>query len=360
MSGVGKRFSKKALKRFVETIAVVILGSCLTPLDRYSDYLGGQLVISGQIGPIPETNSVIVARTSSTERLPEPVSAAVVLLYDESGEIGQYTEDPLRAGRYNLENLNGLAGKTYHIRVTTPDGENYESLPETIPSAIGADSVSYTFEKESYTDFEGIVAERDFIKVYTTASLPAVAGPVYIKWHVHEDYLLSPTDFPDPFGTIPPPCFISQQVDPQRIVLFNGAEVRAETVADLLIGSRLLDKSFKERHYFTIYQTSLSANAFEYWRKIENVANQIGSIFDPPPARVKGNMSNVDRTEEVLGYFQAVNQTYQRFFLLPSDLPAPLNEYCQYRSNRDYRSYPGECLNCLIAPNSSYSRPPWF
>lgn len=229
-----------------------------------------------------------------------------------------------------------------------------------MPEALAEDLIHYTIEPEQYTDPEGIVAERRFLKVYTNSSLPFSPVPLFINWHVEEVYLLSPTDFPDAFGSIPPPCFISQHVDPQRIVLFNGEDTRTDLISDKLVISRLVDKTFKERHYFTTYQSSLTREAYEYWRKINIVANQVGSIFDAPPARIKGNIFNVNRQEEVLGYFQAVNQTFNRFYLLPGDLPFKLTEYCEYGADRDYRTYPSECLNCLSVRNSSYNRPSWF
>jgi hypothetical protein len=339
---------------------VALLGSCLTPIERNSDYIGGQLVISGQISPLEEQNIITLGRTAFSVRLPEPVSGATITLMDDQGNESFYLEDPEVAGTYRLPSVTGIPGRTYHIRVTLSGGEIYESVPEKLPVAIGEDVVYHVMESVPYTDLDGIVAERNFINIYTTAALPAEADALYLKWHVDEVYILSPTDFPDPFGNVPPSCFISQQVDPQRVILYNGETSRATSIPDMLVSSRIVDKSFKERHYFTTYQSSLTREAYEYWRKVDVVANQVGSIFDAPPARVEGNIFNVNRNEEVLGYFQAVNQNYKRFFLLPADFPFRMTEHCEYRPEREYRTYPTECLNCLSARNSSYNRPPWF
>jgi hypothetical protein len=46
------------------------------------------------------------------------------------------------------------------------------------------------------------------------------------KWGIEGSFLLSPTVFPDPFNAIPPPCFVVQNADPQRITLFNGEELQ--------------------------------------------------------------------------------------------------------------------------------------
>ena len=292
---------------------------------------------------------------------PEPISGAGVVLFDESGNAVSFFEDVEFPGQYILPNFSGVPGSSYYIRVTLPNEESYESIPEKMPLVTGEDLIHYSMEPEQYTDQDGVVAERYFVKIFTTHTLAPTVDPLFIKWHVHEDYVLSPTDFPDPFNNVPPSCYISQPVDPQRIVLFNSDEVKTSVIPDLLIASRLLDPSFKERHYFTTYQSALTEEAFEYWRKVEIVANQTGSIFDAPPARVKGNFMNVqDPREEVHGYFQAVNQTFHRFYLLPADLPYRMPVHCEYRAERNMNDYPSECLNCLSVRNSSYKRPPWF
>ena len=347
--------------RPINFFLLAMVAGCLSPLDRFSDYNGGQLVISGQISPLAETNVVSIGRTSNRERLPEPVLGASVTLFDDKGNVFGYEEDPEVPGKYILPNVVGVPGNTYHIKVLLPGGQKYESIPEKMPLVTGHDEVHHTIEPEEYTDGDGVVAERYFVRIFVSDSLPSVSNPVYLKWHVEEVYVLSPTDFPDPFNSVPPSCYIHQQIDPQRIVLFNTEDVKAPFIPDLLVANRLVDPTFMERHYFTTFQSSLTRDAYEYWRKVNIVANQNGSIFDPPPARVMGNIVNVDDPdEEIHGYFQAVNQEFQRFFLLPDDLPYKMPIYCEYRADREYLSYPTECLNCRSVRNSSYNRPPWF
>jgi len=353
-------FSERIFSRLLLQLTIaLIVGGCLTPLERFAEYKGGQPVISGQVSPVEETSHVFIGRTADRERLPEPVSGATVILLDDMGDQIPFIEEI--AGKYVPENFLGVPGRTYRIRVHFPDGEVYESVPEKMPVSIGTDDVYYTIEPQQYTDQDGIVTERNFIRIFTSHTLPDQQDPPYIKWHVEEVYAIYPTDFPDPFGNVPPPCFVYQQVDPQNIVLFNGEEVKTQMIPDLEIISRLIDPSFKERHYFTTYQSYLTREAYEYWRKADVVANQVGSIFDAPPARIKGNIFNVnDQTQEVLGYFQAANQDFDRFYLLPDDLPFKLDLHCEYRPERTYFDYPSECLDCSRARNSSPNRPPWF
>lgn len=150
-----------------------------------------------------------------------------------------------------------------------------------------------------------------------------------MKWNVTEDYLLTPTYFPLPPGlppNLPPPnCYIAQKVDGQRIAIFDATKISSSSVNKQLVATREIDWTFLEKHYFTTYQSSLTKNAYEYWLKANLLANQVGSIFDTPPAELSGNLVSISNpSEKVWGYFQAVNQTSKRKAFYKSDLPFPL------------------------------------
>ena len=308
-----------------------------------------------------EQNIVEIGSTANTNRLPFPVSGALVTLFDDAGGVYSYIENPSKAGSYLLSGVEGVPGRTYHIEVTTPEGNVYQSRKEKMPDQAGTIATNYEILFEEFTDREGTVSFEPFIKVYANATLPQGNGPLYLKWGVNEVFKLTPTDFPDPFNMPPPNCYIDQNADPQRVVLFDGSDVKATSFDNMLVASRIIDWSFVERHYFTTTQSSLTPEAYDYWRKVNILANQVGSIFDTPPAEISGNMSNInDPSEKVLGYFQAANQTYDRFYILPINLPFFLSLECTYDSQAEDFAYPQRCLNCIEEPNSSYVPPDWF
>jgi hypothetical protein len=342
-------------------IMLVCADGCLSRIDIPIDRAEPQLVIFGQISSIAENSIIQIGTTAQTDRLPIPVVDALVAVYDESDHFFDFSPIPEQPGTYIGIGAEGLTGKHYYVEVILPSGRTYRSKPELLPEKVGNCTTYYEFADENYTDGDGTVTLRHFLKIYADANLPASADPLYLRWHVQEDYLFSPTDFPDVFGTIPPPCYISQNAEPQRIVLHNGAEVQTAVLPNLLLASRLIDPSFHERHYFTTYQTSLTREAFDFWNQVRLTASQVGSIFDTPPAKIRGNLYNINDSDEMVhGYFQAVNQSYDRFFTLPSDLPFTLQRYCLYAPERAENDYPSECMDCLRAPNSSYRRPSWF
>ena len=338
----------------------LLLWGCLSPLDFETENIGGKLVVSGQISTVPEQNFIQLGRTADSDRLPFPISGAYVTLYDDQGQSFSYQEDASNPGIYLLPDVAGVPGRTYRIVVVT-EGESYESGPEKMAATAGDFTTKFEIVREEFIDNEGIALVESVIKIHVNSTLPAPPD-FFVRWSSIEAFLLSPTDFPDPFGNVPPPCYIVQNADPQRIVLLNAEDLKTSTVENLLVVSRLVDWSFFEKHYFTVYQSALTADAIEYWRKVNVLANQVGSIFDTPPAEINGNIKNLNNQDEkVYGYFQAVNETYQRFTLYKDDVPYPLLlPNCTFDNNRDNQSYPPRCLDCTSVRNSSYTRPPYF
>jgi len=351
-------FKRYAFKLLLFTL----LSSCLSPLDFPVEIKGGVLVVTGQISTIRDQNIIQLGRTANVEQLPFPESGATIQLYNDVGNVYLYEEDFQNLGTYYLKNVAGVAGRTYYIQIDIPGGESYKSLPEKLPEPAVQESVSYNIVKKELTDAEGAVVIEDYIELFSNSKLLSTNNPTYLKWGVEEAFLLSPTDFPDPFGVIPPPCFVVQNADPQRIVLFNGSEVSVASINNLLVASRIIDWSFLERHYFTTYQSSITKDAYDYWRKVNIVANQVGTIFDTPPAAIVGNIVREGNpNERALGYFQATNQTFNRFFVFPTDLPFRLTvTTCNFTGSFNSLEYPVRCIDCTSVRNSSYNRPDWF
>ena len=82
--------STKIYKHGIRLLLVVLLGSCLSPVDIPTENIGGRLVVSGQVSSIAEQNYVQIGRTAETDRLPLPVVGAAVQLFDDLplGQLG--------------------------------------------------------------------------------------------------------------------------------------------------------------------------------------------------------------------------------------------------------------------------------
>jgi hypothetical protein len=355
---------KKLITKFrivVSQLALFyVLASCLGPIDVDTDDASGSVVIAGQVSTVPHRNFVQVGQTAGTERQSFAVSNLSVWIADDLGNMYIcYEEEP---GKYSAPGLTGVPGRAYHVLVEFPQtGIRYQSKSEILPAVIGTDQVTYDFTQEEFIDQGGTPSIQPFLNFRSKVDVQASTVPYYLKWTVNEIYLLVPTDFPDPFGNVPPPCYVSRTTDPQRVVLYDGRD-KAALSREFFVATRLADaKSFHSKHSFYVYRSSITADAYEYWRKVNVLVSQVGSIFDTPPAEITGNVNRTDDlSETVYGYFQATNETYYRKTLYAFDMPYAPTAYCEYDNTKFLNQYLSECLNCLNAANSRYEEPELF
>jgi hypothetical protein len=63
---------------------------------------------------------------------------------------------------------------------------------------------------------------------------------------------------------------------------------------------------FKDTYKILVHQMSISPNAHRFLRLIQQQIKISGSIFDQPPANIRGNIYNLKNPDEVvIGYFMA-------------------------------------------------------
>ena len=60
----------RGIKFYFRTIWLLLLWSCLAPVDFETENIGGKLVGSGQISTVPEQNFVQLGRTADSDPLP--------------------------------------------------------------------------------------------------------------------------------------------------------------------------------------------------------------------------------------------------------------------------------------------------
>lgn len=338
------------------TIYILILCllsvSCIEPIEIETDRKAGQLVVDGYITDGVGPHYVRLARTAETQRVTLPETGASVLLKDDEGntETLSETEEGIYIHRGDL--IRPRPGHAYHLEISLSNGVSYATLSDTMPTVVGQDSAWFS---------QGTRNGLKVVNVLAQSTLPRVERPLFLQWVVEEVYQFFPTDFPDPFNSVPPSCFIFGLVAPQTVNLYDGSSFSTELIPQQLLVIRKFDYTFQQRHFFNVYQRSLSESAFRYMEKLEVLTNQSGSIFDIPPAPVKGNVFRVnDEAEQVLGFFSAVKQDSTQFDTRPGDFEFNASAPCEYIRFKPRGQYLDECLDCSILKGSTYDKPPYF
>ena len=343
-------------------IFLFFLLGCTEAIELDTSGVGRQIFIYGSINNSDLPQRVEVRATTSILNRSNPLDGITVTLKDNIGGNGRYRQ--VAAGLYELipSTINVFPGLDYWIEVTLLDGTTYRSVPETMPLSTATDSLNFNFVRETRLSELGVEIEENFINITATTQLVKGADPIYLRWDVTETFILFPTDFPDAFNSVPLPYYFTQKPDPQRINLFNGENFSSNNLSRRILAVKEIDYSFLAKHFFTVTVSSTSREAFDFWNQIDVVSNSAGSIFDIPPAKVRGNIFNVeDPTEEVLGYFEANTSTFKRFRLFIDDIPFTVPESgCEFDRSRPGRDeYPSFCTECL-PPDCTTRRPSFF
>ncbi|PHN03839.1 DUF4249 domain-containing protein [Flavilitoribacter nigricans] len=338
----------------------VMLTGCIEVIDFDTERSGGQLVVDGSVVNGPGPFQLYLGRTANSQRKTIPLEGATVRIFDNEGNSATYVD--MSEGQYRIpeQTFSVEIGRTYYLHIELDNGEEYESEREVTPGIYARlDSLNFDFGEIREVNEYGNSIIVPTVNAYVDLSLEQTTPDVFYRFDVDEVYRLSPTDFPDPFGVIPPPCFVYTRPDLSSFTLLNVDANQPRTVSRLQVASARLDNRFDERHYFNVYLRSLTEGAYTFWSQVGQTLSAVGTIFDTPPAPVRGNIYNVnDPGEEVLGYFSAMSSDTIRAFLLPENTPFLPYYQCEYSPAK--RDYPPRCLNCLSVPGSSYQKPDYF
>jgi hypothetical protein len=65
-----------------------------------------------------------------------------------------------------------------------------------------------------------------------------------------------------------------------------------------------------------VNQYSLNEDEYQYWDKLQNMSQQVGSLYDIIPSSVSSNVYCLDNpNEKVLGYFSVSSMSSKRIFI---------------------------------------------
>jgi Domain of unknown function (DUF4249) len=301
----------------------------------------------------------------------EPVIGATVMIVDEKGNKEQYRGDLEEKGLYLLpgRKVRGQPGGTYYIEIALTDGKTYRSEPETMPQSVKSDSISVKPEIEETISKEGVVLNSTrWAAVSVHTKFPTTnKTDVYLRWHAENVYMfIELAKYWLPLKPAPKSCFIKDYFNFQNVALLQSKGLERGVPLSRRIARKIYDESFEVKVAFNVYQYSITPKAYTFWSEAQKVTEQVGSIFDAPPATVKGNVYNTkDKNDAVLGYFEVSAVDTLRKFVGKGELKDPtsngswfLPPRCNYTVGRQFPPVnKNECIDCITIPNSSYVVP---
>ncbi|MEO8766299.1 MAG: DUF4249 domain-containing protein [Ginsengibacter sp.] len=290
----------------------------------------GYLIVEGFISSSQSPSTIKLSRST---KLYDTVNIiyeqnAVVNIVGENNEVFPLTESG--NGVYTSASLHLNTNERYRLQIKTQGNKEYQSDFVKVRHTPDIDSITWQ-------------REGDGLKIFINTHDPLDSTRYYKwdyeeTWEIHSPYLSTlkyvydpsnPTyitglDYRDPVAHAP---------DTTMYKCWNSS-----TSASINIGSS--EKLSKDVIYLPLFtiepgserlsvlysvlvkQYALSKEAYSFFQKMKKNTEQLGSIFDPQPSELQGNIHCVsDPKEPVVGYVEISEEKEQRHFIANAEVP---------------------------------------
>jgi hypothetical protein len=296
---------------------ILVTEACEEPLSV--DYFKPEpeIVVDGLItdqpGPYTIRINYMGAYTLTSDGNNPPVSGAIVKIYDDAGNAELLQERSSGVYQTDPDGIQGVVGRSYTINIQTVEGLEIESYPEKMTQVPEVDSIYYFFKPLSPTNRQG-----HEVGIYIKDP-PGETNYYRWKWEGYYSYFLV-----SEMVTIG--CFKKE---------FDRAQINV--VSDKDLNGNIFDRPVtfvehfaNDKYLIHVFQQSLTEGAYEFWNAVFEQGNKAGSIVDPPPANIRGNLFYTDgRKEQVHGYFgaSAIKMKYRLMNFNTNVRPIYLRDY---------------------------------
>lgn len=300
------------MKLFLILITLFLFSSCIKQVKLDYREPKPTLVVEGLLltdsTPCKVTLSYSGLFNENGAQLQDYIEDAFVyLINDNKGDSSELFHQ--QQGLYVSENnVIAKAGESYHISIHLANGERYASLPEKIVP------VPKNFELDSI----GVSVPMDLPDLYGADVHIKTQDPAnetnYYRW-ITTDYLpRKATGIPCGTSLCNQYCYQLYEDNNIRILsdaLVNGNEIRNQSVL-------VSPYYYYGKHYIEIKQLSLTRQAYEFWKLYQEQTARTGTIFDPLPSPLQGNIYNIDDPNKLaLGFFEASDVAALKIILAP-------------------------------------------
>ncbi|NRB51459.1 MAG: DUF4249 family protein [Saprospiraceae bacterium] len=298
---------------------------------------------------------------------PIPLDNATVFLKDD---LGNEAFVPLRfSGQYQRiiqdtdSDITIEAGRSYRLEVSLSDNRVYTSQLEQLNEVPKASAITYDVETREAINETGSIVDQNFVRFYIDTPLKTSSQDqkAILKWDiegVHKIVESVPANVQVPNQRT---CYVFENLQLERPVVFNGNESGKDILERQFIIEERADSRFAQGFYLVVRQQSITEGAFDYWENIRKVVDRSGNFFDEPPGKIRGNFSNLeDPSEDVFGYFSAVQEDTIRLYIPPSALGLTIFPTCPSVIPEGQEPPRAFCFDCQLLRNSTTQRPDFW
>jgi hypothetical protein len=288
------------------------------PISVASNYL----VVEGTINTGADSTIIRLSRsvplTSTAGTRPE--LGAIITIVTDAG--ATYPLIETGKGYYKAPGLNLNTTNNYSLKISTSDGKVYQSDFVPAKNSPPIDSVYYRIQNNG-------------VQVYADTHDPA-NNTKYYRWDYVGTYEFHSAFYSYLYlSTVPVDSVMVRPIANQIYVCW-----RSDTSTNILINSSAkltkdiiaqnpinfipsTSEMIESRYSILVRQYALTPDAYNYYTQLKKNTEQLGSIFDPQPSELTGNIHCVTNpSEPVLGYIAAGSSAEARIFIDNRNLPA--------------------------------------
>ncbi|MBH8558798.1 DUF4249 domain-containing protein [Hymenobacter negativus] len=294
-----------------------LLAGCVDPYKP--DVLSSPrsyLVVDGFINTQGVT-TIKLSRTFAISSLPKVPAETRATAYIEDATGARYNLVESPVGIYTSAYLNLTPGRAYRLRIATVAGVLYAS--DFVPAKITPplDAVDWRPENAG-------------MGIYVSAHDDARATQYY-RWEYEETWEIIPSVRPVlefynnaiipirvPYPTL---CWGNERA--VAIQLAKTTALNKDVVSDFLLRrlARTSERLFR-RYSILVQQHALTKEEYAYWEALQKNTESLGTLFDPQPSQLTGNVHCLSNDAELaLGFVGAHSLAQKRIFIERGQLP---------------------------------------
>jgi len=317
---------------FLPVIGLLMTLACRDPYRPEIEGFESLMVIEGRVTDDTAGSQVRLSRSYGFEQSSaQAVQGATVRFDAESGESYLLTE--VAPGLYQTDPDSWMPapGAAYRLRVDTREGEAFASSYERLKVAPSISALDKAFTERNGQAL-GQIDQGMQIKLSTSDPTGEtrfyqwaydetyeffVPYPIFERW----EWEPTPRGVPIPWEEETYHCYRS--LVSEEILIGTTRQLEEDVIRDfpLLFVDAQSGKVYWD-YSLRVKQYALSEEEFAYLEAMKANTETTGSLFDPIPTEIRGNIMDLNDPERpVIGYFGASTVSEQRIFLHPNEWP---------------------------------------
>lgn len=305
----------KPIFRFVlilfAIIPLLIINGCITKFIPEETADKNLIVVEGVITdqPGPHTIKISTSMPLGIRSSASPVTGCNVYITDDTGNSIPLSETS--DGMYSTSpEIRGVVGRSYVLHINSGPGHqnlSYISSPALLKPVPPIDSVYYEKVIVSKDGLGFITGEG--CQIYLDSHDPANSCRFY-RFEYVETW-----EFRLPYQVINNRCWVSN--NSADINIKNTTSLSDDKITRFPVNYITNESDrLNMRYSILVNQYSLSEGEYEYWDKLRNTVEEVGSLYDIIPASIPSNIKCIEKPEEnVLGYFSVSSVKSKRMFI---------------------------------------------